>query len=124
MLAHSRCPHRSRPRSRRAHTRSARHEARAARARYGHARTLKYGFDKALEATPYRLAPRGDHRVETREPPTHEAMLTLLTRGESSGGEGGSRFISFGGVLSFIFADLIILPILDIYRRYYGWRMA
>jgi uncharacterized membrane protein YraQ (UPF0718 family) len=32
--------------------------------------------------------------------------------------------ISFGGVLSFIFADLIILPILDIYRRYYGPRMA
>jgi uncharacterized protein len=32
--------------------------------------------------------------------------------------------ISFGGVLSFIFADLIILPILDIYRRYYGWRMT
>ena len=32
--------------------------------------------------------------------------------------------ISFGGVLAFIFADLIILPILDIYRRYYGWRMA
>ena len=31
--------------------------------------------------------------------------------------------ISFGGVLAFIFADLIILPILDIYRRYYGWRM-
>jgi uncharacterized protein len=32
--------------------------------------------------------------------------------------------ISFGGVLSFIFADLIILPILDIYRRYYGRRVA
>jgi uncharacterized membrane protein YraQ (UPF0718 family) len=32
--------------------------------------------------------------------------------------------ISFGGVLTFVFADLIILPILDIYRRYYGWRMA
>jgi hypothetical protein len=32
--------------------------------------------------------------------------------------------ISFGGVLAFIFADLIILPILDIYRRYYGGRMA
>jgi uncharacterized membrane protein YraQ (UPF0718 family) len=31
--------------------------------------------------------------------------------------------ISFGGVLAFVFADLIILPILDIYRRYYGWRM-
>jgi hypothetical protein len=32
--------------------------------------------------------------------------------------------ISFGGVIAFIFADLIILPILDIYRRYYGLRMA
>jgi uncharacterized membrane protein YraQ (UPF0718 family) len=32
--------------------------------------------------------------------------------------------ISFGGVLAFIFADLLILPILDIYRRYYGWKMA
>ena len=32
--------------------------------------------------------------------------------------------ISFGGVIAFIFADLIILPILDIYRRYYGRRMA
>src|SRR5207244_1804224 len=30
--------------------------------------------------------------------------------------------ISFGGVLAFIFADLIVLPILDIYRRYYGAR--
>jgi hypothetical protein len=32
--------------------------------------------------------------------------------------------ISFGGVIAFIFADLIVLPILDIYRKYYGWRMA
>src|SRR5205814_6160195 len=32
--------------------------------------------------------------------------------------------ISFGGVVSFIFADLIILPVLNIYRKYYGWRMA
>src|SRR5213593_825817 len=32
--------------------------------------------------------------------------------------------ISFGGVLAFIFADLIVLPILDIYRKYYGRRMA
>ena len=32
--------------------------------------------------------------------------------------------ISFGGVIAFIFADLIILPILNIYRRYYGLRMA
>jgi uncharacterized membrane protein YraQ (UPF0718 family) len=32
--------------------------------------------------------------------------------------------ISFGGVISFIFADLIILPILVIYAKYYGRRMA
>ena len=31
--------------------------------------------------------------------------------------------ISFGGVVSFIFADLITLPILDIYRKYYGWKV-
>jgi uncharacterized membrane protein YraQ (UPF0718 family) len=31
--------------------------------------------------------------------------------------------ISFGGVVAFIFADLIIIPILVIYRRYYGTRM-
>ncbi|MFI9320842.1 permease [Kitasatospora aureofaciens] len=32
--------------------------------------------------------------------------------------------ISFGGVVAFIFADLLILPILNIYRKYYGTRMA
>ena len=32
--------------------------------------------------------------------------------------------ISFGGVVSFIFADLIVVPVLDIYRRYYGGRVA
>jgi len=32
--------------------------------------------------------------------------------------------ISFGGVIAFIYADLLILPILNIYRRYYGIRMA
>jgi len=31
--------------------------------------------------------------------------------------------ISFGGVISFIFADLIIVPILVIYRKYYGTKM-
>ncbi len=31
--------------------------------------------------------------------------------------------ISFGGVISFIFADLIAFPLLLIYRRYYGWRL-
>ncbi|GAB3885926.1 permease [Kibdelosporangium lantanae] len=32
--------------------------------------------------------------------------------------------ISFGGVVAFIFADLLILPILNIYRKYYGTRMT
>lgn len=34
---------------------------------------------------------------------------------------GGS---SFGGVLAFIYADLIVLPILNIYRKYYGLRIS
>jgi uncharacterized protein len=36
--------------------------------------------------------------------------------------------ISFGGVLAFLFADLIVLPIIVIYRKYYGgayaWRIV
>jgi uncharacterized membrane protein YraQ (UPF0718 family) len=32
--------------------------------------------------------------------------------------------ISFGGVVAFIFADLLILPILNIYRKYYGTAMT
>jgi uncharacterized membrane protein YraQ (UPF0718 family) len=32
--------------------------------------------------------------------------------------------ISFGGVAAFLFADLIVLPILDIYRKYYGAHVA
>ncbi len=32
--------------------------------------------------------------------------------------------ISFGGVISFVFADLIIVPLLFIYAKYYGKRMA
>jgi uncharacterized membrane protein YraQ (UPF0718 family) len=32
--------------------------------------------------------------------------------------------ISFGGVVSFIFSDLIILPILNIYRKYYGAKVS
>src|SRR5437868_1270656 len=32
--------------------------------------------------------------------------------------------ISFGGVIAFIYADLIILPIIDIYRKYYGWKVT
>ncbi|MGB9026237.1 MAG: permease [Rhodomicrobium sp.] len=32
--------------------------------------------------------------------------------------------VSFGGVLAFLYADLIVLPLLDVYRRYYGSKMA
>ncbi|MEA2226147.1 MAG: uncharacterized protein QOE67_1429, partial [Solirubrobacteraceae bacterium] len=32
--------------------------------------------------------------------------------------------ISFAGVLAFLFADLIVLPIIAIYRKYYGTRFA
>src|ERR1700731_2259264 len=31
---------------------------------------------------------------------------------------------SLGGVIAFTYADLIILPIIDIYRKYYGWKMT
>lgn len=32
--------------------------------------------------------------------------------------------LSFGGVIAFLFGDLIILPIVNIHRKYYGWRAA
>ena len=32
--------------------------------------------------------------------------------------------MTFGGVLSFLFADLIVFPLLNIYRKYYGLRMS
>ena len=35
-----------------------------------------------------------------------------------------NRGISFGGVVAFIFGDLLILPIVNIYRKYYGGRAA
>ncbi|HYK52246.1 MAG TPA: permease [Candidatus Eremiobacteraceae bacterium] len=35
--------------------------------------------------------------------------------------DGGS---TFGGVIAFLYADLIVLPLIDIYRRYYGWPLT
>jgi uncharacterized protein len=32
--------------------------------------------------------------------------------------------LSFAGVIAFLFADLIVLPIVAIYRKYYGWSFA
>jgi uncharacterized membrane protein YraQ (UPF0718 family) len=34
---------------------------------------------------------------------------------------GGS---TFGGVIAFLYADLIVLPLIDAYRKYYGWQLA
>lgn len=34
---------------------------------------------------------------------------------------GGS---TFGGVIAFLYADLIVLPLVDVYRKYYGWPLA
>jgi len=31
---------------------------------------------------------------------------------------------SFGGVIAFLYADLLVLPLIDVYRRYYGWPLA
>jgi uncharacterized membrane protein YraQ (UPF0718 family) len=31
---------------------------------------------------------------------------------------------TFGGVIAFLYADLIVLPLIDIYRKYYGWALA
>jgi uncharacterized membrane protein YraQ (UPF0718 family) len=32
--------------------------------------------------------------------------------------------IGFGGAVSFIFADLIIIPLVLVYRKYFGWKLA
>ena len=32
--------------------------------------------------------------------------------------------ISFGGALAFIYGDLIVIPMILVYRRYYGWKLA
>ncbi|MFC7097103.1 permease [Halobaculum marinum] len=31
--------------------------------------------------------------------------------------------ISFAGVIAFVYADLITVPVLNVYRKYYGWRV-
>ena len=32
--------------------------------------------------------------------------------------------ISFGGVIAFIFADLIAMPLILVYRKFYGWKLT
>jgi len=31
--------------------------------------------------------------------------------------------INFAGVIAFVYADLITIPVLNVYRKYYGWRV-
>ena len=31
--------------------------------------------------------------------------------------------VSFGGVIAFVYADLITIPVLNVYRKYYGWKI-
>ncbi len=31
--------------------------------------------------------------------------------------------MNFAGVLSFLYADLIVIPLLSVYKKYYGWKM-
>lgn len=35
-----------------------------------------------------------------------------------------SSGIGFGGVIAFIYGDLIVLPLIAVYRKYYGWKLA
>ena len=46
------------------------------------------------------------------------SMMMIVEVHADSGG------ISFGGVAAFIFGNLIIPPIFDIYRKYYGGKMT
>ena len=32
--------------------------------------------------------------------------------------------VGFPGLLAFLYADLIVPPLLDVHRRYFGWRVA
>ncbi len=34
-----------------------------------------------------------------------------------------SQGMGFSGVLAFLYADLIVIPLLDVYRKYYGWKL-
>jgi uncharacterized membrane protein YraQ (UPF0718 family) len=63
--------------------------------------------------------------VDNGQGPGRRLAAKLLTKDEARLAAGlWNNGISFGGVVAFIFADLIVLPILDIYRKYYGLKMT
>ena len=51
-------------------------------------------------------------------------FICLFRRQHSSASLLWAHGISFGGVISFIYADLIVIPIIIIYAKYYGVRAA
>src|SRR5205807_1662106 len=66
-------------------------------------------------------SPRRAARRERRDRPGHRrAELRLLGRQRAAGRRAVVGGIGFAGVVAFIFADLIVLPIILIYRKYYG----
>ena len=66
-----------------------------------------------------------DDRERDRRPDHRRAQLRLLDRERArSAAVLWSGGISFAGVIAFIFADLIVLPIVIAYRKYYGWAFA
>ena len=65
-----------------------------------------------------------DDRERDRRPDHRRAQLRLLGGERSPRGRAVVGGISFAGVMAFIFADLIVLPIIVAYRKYYGTAFA
>ncbi len=55
--------------------------------------------------------------------PAVAVVSCVCSIGRAAGGGSVAGRISFGGVIAFLFADLIALPLLLVYRRYYGRRL-
>ena len=72
-------------------------------------------------STPRRPSRRSGERSSARH---RRAELRLLVGNVPLAAVLWSGGLSFAGVMAFIFADLIVLPILLAYRKYYGTRFA
>ena len=71
-----------------------------------------------------RAGGRPDDRERDRRPDHRGAQLRLLDRQRPARGGALVRRDLFAGVIAFIFADLIVLPIVLAYRKYYGTEFA
>jgi uncharacterized membrane protein YraQ (UPF0718 family) len=70
----------------------------------------------------------GDGLLVTAENATMGVVIAVLSFVGSMGNVpfavalwGGG--ISFAGVIAFVYADLITIPVLNVYRKYYGWKI-